>query len=311
MVWDASARGMVALIGNDAKAAAQNFQDSVVQADALPEFDQGDRLAFKQRLAFTYIRLGDGAQAEYLFWQLINAYTAIAGPNSPNVLRVRLNLAQAYMIEHKNADAVREASAIYPEFVSRLGADHELTMRVLTTRAESEGSMGDWNDTVRDDMTVYKLAVHKHGPLSLFAVATLSDAATTQCRAGKFAEGSANARMAYEASMKGFGPGTGLAGGTAFAWATCLIDAGKVQEASALLKQINVPAVAQLAGDPDFGAEVTLAQAQIAYRSGNYLAARDDVNRVAPAFTHDSVEPYEKHAYESLRAALDGPPLRK
>ncbi|HEX8711296.1 MAG TPA: tetratricopeptide repeat protein, partial [Terracidiphilus sp.] len=310
-VWDASARGMVALISNDAKAAAENFRNAVDQADRLPEFDRGDRLAFKQRLAFTYVRLGDGAQAEYLFRQLIPAYTAIAGANSPNVLRVRLNLAQAYMIEHKNVEAVREATAIYPEFVSRLGADHELTMQVLTTRAESEGSMGDWNDTVRDDMTVYKLAVQKHGPRSFYAVATLSDAATAQCRAGHFAEGAANAQRAYEASLKGFGPGSGLAGGTAFAEANCLIPLGKLQEATALLGQVNVPVVAQLAGDPELGAEVAFAKAQIAYRGGNYGAAKSQLEQVAPAFARSDIEPYEKQQFDSLQASLDKSPAGK
>jgi hypothetical protein len=38
--------------------------------------------------------------------------------------------------------AIKEATAIYPEFVSRLGPDHELTMQLLTTRAQSEGRLG-------------------------------------------------------------------------------------------------------------------------------------------------------------------------
>jgi hypothetical protein len=135
--------------------------------------------------------------------------------------------------------------------------------------------------------------------------------ATAQCRAGHFAEGAVSAQKAYESSLKGFGPRAGLTGGTAYAWATCLINLGKLQQASALLKQINVPAVAQLAGDPAIGAEVTLAQAQIAYRSGNYRAAKSDVNRLAPAFANPEIEPYEKHQFETLRAALDEHSIQK
>jgi eukaryotic-like serine/threonine-protein kinase len=48
-------------------------------------------------------------------------------------------------------------------------------MQLLTTRAQSEGSLGMWNDAIRDDMAIYTLAVKKQGPLSFFAVATWSN----------------------------------------------------------------------------------------------------------------------------------------
>jgi serine/threonine protein kinase/DNA-binding winged helix-turn-helix (wHTH) protein len=157
-VWLSSARGMIALIDNNAKSAAENFRAAVEKAAALPSFDESARLTFKQRLAFSYIRLGEGAKAEQLFRELIASFTRVAGADSPNVLRVRLNLAQAFMIQNKHAEAVQEASAIYPDFVSRLGEDHELTMQLLTTRAQSEGALGLWNDAIRDDLAIHDLA---------------------------------------------------------------------------------------------------------------------------------------------------------
>jgi serine/threonine protein kinase/DNA-binding winged helix-turn-helix (wHTH) protein len=169
-VWLTSAQGMIALIDNDAKGAAEKFQLAVREADALPAFDDAARLTFKQRLGFAYIRLGDGAKAEQTFRELILAFARLTGPESPSVLRVRLNLAQAYMIQNKNAEAVKEANAIYPALMAALGPDHELTMQLLTTRAQSEGSLGMWSDAIRDDMSIYDLAVKKQGPLSFFAV---------------------------------------------------------------------------------------------------------------------------------------------
>src|SRR5712671_2042588 len=306
-VWLSSARGMIALIDNNAKSASENFRAAVERSDALPSFDESARLTFKQRLAFSYIRLGEGAKAEQLFRELIASFTRVVGADSHNVLRVRLNLAQAFMIQNKHAEAVQEATAIYPEFVSRLGPDHELTMQLLTTKAQSEGSLERWDDAIRDDLNIHELAVHKQGPLSFFAIATLSDAALAQCRAGRYREGEANARQAYQASTKAFGPRAGLTGGAASTLADCLIGLGKLDEAGKLLDQIDVPAVAQLAGDPDWGAGVTLAQAEIAYRRGNYDAARDYVQTVTPVFTRKDAEPYQKRALESLRTALDKP----
>jgi serine/threonine protein kinase/DNA-binding winged helix-turn-helix (wHTH) protein len=309
-VWLSSAQGMVALIENNAKSAAENFQTAVDEVERLPEFDESARLTFKQRLGFSYIRLGEGAKAEQLFRELIIAFTRVAGPDSPNVLRVRLNLAQAFMIEKKHAEAVKEANAVYPEFVSRLGPDHELTMQLLVTRAQSEGSLELWDDAVRDDLAIYDIAVRKQGSLSFFGVGTLTDAALAQCRAGHTREGEANARKAYEASAKAFGARAGLTGATAYTLASCEIGLGKLDEATTLLQQIDVPPVTQLAGDPDWGAGVTLAQAEIAYRRGNYDAARGYVQTVTPVFTRADAEPYQKRAFESLKAALDKPSPR-
>jgi len=309
-VWLASAEGMIALVENNAKSAAENFQAAVEKADVLPEFDESARLTFKQRLAFSYIRLGEGAKAEQLFRELIAAFTRVAGPDSPHVLRVRLNLAQALMIQNKHEDAVKEANAIYPEFVSRLGADHELTMQLLTTRAQSEGSLGMWDDAIRDDLTIHDLAVRKQGPLSFFAAATLADASLAQCRAGRYRDGEANARQSYAASAKAFGPRAGLTGGAAYSLATCLIGLNKLDEAAALLPQIDAQAVAQLSGDPDWGAGISLSQAEIAYRRHDYDAARNDLQTAAPFFTRKDAEPYQKHAFESLKAALDKLPPR-
>jgi eukaryotic-like serine/threonine-protein kinase len=106
---------MIELIDNNAKSAAKNFQSAVEKAEVLPMFDEGARLTFKQRLGFSYVRLGDGTKAEQLCRDLILSFTRVTGPESPNVLRIRLNLAQAYMIQNKHAEAVREANAIYPD----------------------------------------------------------------------------------------------------------------------------------------------------------------------------------------------------
>ena len=304
MVWLASARGMIALIENNAKGAAENFQSALTTAEKLSDFDESARLTMKQRLGFSYIRLGDGAKAEQTFRELISEFTRIAGPESPNVLRVRLNLAQAYMIQNKHEQAVAEANAIYPEFLVRLGPDHELTMQLLTTRAQSEGSLGLWNDAIRDDLAIYDLAVKKQGPLSFFAVATLSDASLAQCRGGHWAEGEVNARKSYEASAKAFGPRAGLTGGTAYALASCLIGEGKLDEASSLLANIDVSAVAQLAGISDWGANVTLAQGEIAWKRGDLVSAKKSVEEAAPVFMRADAEVYQRKKVEELRAAV-------
>jgi hypothetical protein len=54
-----------------------------------------------------------------------------------------------------------------------------------------------------------------------------------------------------------------------------------------------------------------LAQAEIAYRRNHYDAARAYVQTVAPVFSRKDAEPFQKNAFESLKAALEKPSLQK
>ncbi len=76
--------------------------------------------------------------------------------------------------------------------------------------------------------------------------------------------------------------------------------------ATSVLREIEPAAVAQLSGDPDWGAGVTLAQADIAYRHRNYDAARTNLQTVTPVFTKKNADPYLERSFETLKASLDG-----
>jgi eukaryotic-like serine/threonine-protein kinase len=304
-VWLYSAKGMIALIENDAKAANQNFKAASDAAMWVPDFDETARFNLRQRLAFTYIRLGDGATAERLARELIVAYAGANGSDSPYVLRVRLNLAQAFMIEGKYHEAVQEANGIYPDFLAKFGPDHELTMQLLATRAQSEGSLGLFEDSTRDDLAIYKIALQKQGPASFYAIATLSDASVGQCRTNHLAEGEKNARTAHEDSSKAFGPHAGLTGGTALPLANCLIAEGKFQEATKLLDEIDSKVVAQLTGDPYWEASVNLAQAEIALRQRSYAQAHTLIEAARPAFSRPDAEAYQKNKLDALSAEIN------
>jgi DNA-binding winged helix-turn-helix (wHTH) protein len=304
-VWLYSARGMIALIGNDAKAAKENFQAASDRAAAVPGIDENTRLALKQRLGFANIRLGNGPEAERTFRELIDSYSRLNGPDSAEVLRVHLNLAQAFMVEKKNAEAVEETTKIYPAFVAKLGADHELTMQVVATRAQCEGAIERYDEASRDDLELHRLAALKQGPASFFAAASLSDAALAQCRGGKLAEGTVNARNAYETSRKAFGERAGLTGGTAETLVECLVAQDKFDEASKLLDGIDPKAVAQLEGIADFSPTIQLERAEIAYGRRDYSAARREIQPAIPAFSQADAEPYPKHKLQTLLTGLD------
>ena len=210
------------------------------------------------------------------------------------------------MIQHKYRQAIENANLIYPISVAKLGEDHQVSMTILGTRAASEGYLHMWDEAIRDDLTLYELASRKQGPASGTSIEALSDAALSQCRAGRYAQGESNARKAMQESLKAFGPRTGMSGGTSYTLAVCLIGMNKqLEEASELLRNINVDAVAQLSGDSGVSASIALAQGEIAARKGDYALARRYVQTAAPVIDQPNSDESDKQAIAKLRSTID------
>lgn len=303
-VWLYSARGSIAVAGSDAHAAEENFSAALRKAEADPTFDETARYKIKQLVAFGYVREGNGAKAEPIYRDIVAALSRTEGPDSPDVLRARMYLAQSLMVQSKYSGAVEELNAVYPLLVKKVGEDNETVLTLLGTRAASEGSLGIYDDAIRDDLTVYRIAVRKQGPAAFFSIAMLSDAALSQCMAGRYTEGEPNARKAFEGSSKAFGPRSGLTGGTAYTLAYCLIRTNKLDEASGLLRNIDVRATAEQAGDPNVQASITMAQAEIAARRGDFATAKRDLDAVAPVFDRTNASAPDKKDLKRLRMLL-------
>lgn len=301
-VWRASAEGMVALIDNDAKAAEAEFGRAASIAERHPDlFDLGSRLTFLQRQAFALIRLGDGAKAEAIFRRLAQEYRRLQGPEGGDVLMLRMNIAQALMIQGRHAEAVSEADQLHPVLVRVLGADHEMTLQLLSTRAQSNGALERWDAAIADAAQVHAAAVRKQGPASFFAIASLTDGATAKCRAGRRSEALRDLAQAHAQATRGF-PGSGLADGVSYAWADCLIADGRLDAAVARLRGIDAQAVAQLIGDPDWEANVKLARARIAAARGDAAAVRAELIAIGSAYEKPTADRYLARLHGQLLA---------
>jgi serine/threonine protein kinase len=303
--WLASSRGMVALISNDLPTAVEQFRLASDGAEQLPElFDLKTRLAFKQRRAFAFIRQGDGKMAETLFRELAAGYDRLNGPDSAEALRIRMNLTQALMIQREFAASIKEADSLYAKMVETFGADNEMTLQLLATRAQSHGSLEQWDEAIRDGLEAHRLAVSKEGPRTFYAIATLTDTATAQCRASRVKEGLQNVESAHADSLAGFGPAAALTQAVAFARAACLIPSGRLDEAARFLDGVKSDNVAALAGDPNWGANVELARAQIAFAKRDYAQARKHLDAAKPGFSVPNAERYQVRAVTLLDADL-------
>ena len=304
-VWLLTARAIIALIDNDPRSANVNFSAALRQAEAIPSFDEAARLHMKERLAYSYVRLGDGRKAESLFRELIEAFSKTVGPDDVNTLRTGIQLAQALLIQGKYADAVAETNLIYPVLVKKLGQDHEATMTLLGTRAAAEGSIAMWDEAIGDDLTLYRFAVHKLGPVSYFSIAPLVDAALSQCLAGRYTEGESNARKALQIAKQAFGPHAAISGAGSFTLATCLIGGNRLQEASDLLQEVDAKAIMQLTGDDTIEASVALSRGEIAARRGDYVLAQHYLEAAAPVFDRPNTRVPDKQALQKLRKTID------
>ena len=303
--WLASSRGMVALISNELPTAVEQFRLAYERAEELPElFDLKTRLAFKQRRAFAYIRLGDGKMAETLFRELAAGYDKLNGPDSAEALRIRMNLTQALMIQREFAASIREADRLYDKMVDTFGADNEMTLQLLATRAQSHGSLEQWDEAIRDGLEAHRLSAAKEGPRTFYSIATLTDTATAQCRALRLKEGLLNADSAYADALAGFGPAAALTQAVAYTRAACLIPAGRQDEAARLLESVKPDNVAALAGDPNWGANLELALAQIAFARRDYPAARKHLDAAKPGFSVPNAETYQVRTLTLLDADL-------
>lgn len=302
-VWLNSAQGSIALIGGDARLAEESFSAAISGAEQNAAFNATARIKLKELVATSYIHQGNGAKAELLLRQVVAALSGTE-PDNPDALRARMYLAQSLMIQGKYADAVTETNGVYPLLLKKVGEDNESVLTVLGTRAAAEGYLGRYDDAIRDDLTAYRIAVRTRGPATLFSVGMLSDAALSQCIIGRYVEGEPNARKAFEESNKAFGPRSGLTGGTAYTLAYCLIGTNKLDEASGLLRNIDVKATSEQAGDPSLGASITLKQAEIAARRGDFVTAKRDLDAVAPVFDRPNASAPDKEDLKRVRSLL-------
>ncbi len=304
-VWLPYAEGALSILQNDAHAANKYFAEALRNAKATSSLDEVSQTSMNQMVAFSYVRLDEGAKAEPLLREVINAYSKKYGPNAPDVLRSRAYLAMALMRQRKYAESIQETDLIYPTLVTELGTDHQITLAVLGTRAAAEGYLNRWDEAIPDDLAMYKAAVRAQGPASFLALGSLSDAALSQCRSGRYAEGEANARKAFQLSQHAFGPRAGLTGGCSYPLAICLIGLNRLAEASELLQAIDSNAVAQLSGDSTVSASVALAQGEIAARRGDYVSAQRYVQIAAPGIEGPTSDLSDRKSLAELKRTID------
>ncbi|MBB5986895.1 protein kinase domain-containing protein [Sphingobium lignivorans] len=304
-VWLASTEGSIALASEDVPAAGVAFRRASEIAETLPDdFTLRQRLNMRQRVAFMAIRMGDGEEAARQFRPLVEEFTRLSGPESPDALNIRLNLIQALMIQKRHAEVVEAATALLPLMEKRYGTRHRRTMQLLAVRQQSLGTLERYAEAAADGERVWRTSAEHEGANAFQAIAGRADTATSQCRAGLHEAGIANARAAAQAARAVPGPETALSMGVRAALADCLIAAGKPAEAGPLLAGIDRRKVSELVGDQNWPANLDLALAEVALAAGDRAEALQRLAAARPVFANSAADPYQSRKLAALERTL-------
>jgi DNA-binding winged helix-turn-helix (wHTH) protein len=303
-VWFFSAEGALALAGENVRAAQAAFQKASKQAERFPDaFDARQRLNLRQRVAFIYIRLGDGANAEASFKPLLADFARLEGSDHPDTLNIRLNLVQALLVQRRNFEVIDAADALLPAMEKAFGPDHRRTLQLVAVRQQALASVERYAEAARDGERVWQATAAHEGAAAFQAVAGRADTAETQCRAGLYGKGLENSRAALAVAQQAPGPETALAMAIRTTVADCLIGAGRAGEAEPLLANIDRTKVAELVGDPAWGANLDLALARVQFAKGDRVGARTYLMAARAGFA-DHADPFQKRALGELSKAL-------
>lgn len=275
LVWQALAKGMVALVTEDIPATREHFGLAYRIAETIPEtFSPRVRLNLGQRYAFSLLRLGEGAEAERTFTALVAAMTDLVGEDHPDTLLLRLNLAQAFLVQQRFEEAASRMTDLLPLMEQRLGRDHRHTLLLLGARQQALGSMARYAEAAADGERLWRAAARKDGSSSFAAVAGRTDTGISYCRSGQLARGAGEISAALAALRQDLAGRAALEDALQAALADCYIQMRRYDEAEELLNGVDRVKVSQLVGDQNWGAQVDLALAEIALGRGDRDEAR-------------------------------------
>gem|GEM_PF-6644537 len=302
--------GMIALSSGDSMTAKRKFQDAMNLASADPSISVERRLSEQARLCFIQAHTGEAGEAVACFKSLVPRYKKTYGEGSARFLNLRINLAQALLLDKQFAAALKESDELYPLSATTFGAANQVTQSVLGFRAQSEAGLARWDDAIRDMLSLAETATNTD-PYGFLAVSGYADAGKLECDQNRLEAGEGHAREAL-AAASAVGESRGLLGNAQYSVAYCIlastskdgISTSRLAEVQRLLDSIDVPSVAAIAADPGWSANVDLARAQLAFAQKNYASAREYLAKAKPSFDSPDAEFYQRQTMEKLESDL-------
>jgi eukaryotic-like serine/threonine-protein kinase len=311
--WEALAQSAVLMMNGHAYQAVPVLTRAVQRAENTAGFSPTLLTNLKLRYCTVYFGLSDWKRAESTAREAIRQIQQSAGPNSPLLFQPKLFLEEALFQEGKFRETIAQGSANYEDFKTRLGPQNQMTYGALEQRAAAEGSLGDYDDAIRDDLTI-STSEHDNPSGRYVMEETLSTAATFECRAGRFRDGLGHARQVVQDTSS---PNNALPYFTklaSFAIAECLLsqeeasaehlNKANLDEAEDNLRRTDIQSFARNPGMENAPGDFYVAEARLALLRGRFSEARDYAEKAKPFESRPDSDPIEQKALFKVESAL-------
>lgn len=285
---------------------------AIQRAKAIPGFNARLLSALEIRIGAVYLTMNEGERAERAEREAIAALE-FAGTDNLTLATPRLFLEEALDIEGKFRDAIAVGTSNYSRVKDRLGPQNQLTMAIRTNTAQAEGALENYDDAIRDELALNKMA--KTLPSARYLQEdTLSDVALDECRSARFHSGMEHAQQIIRESSGGATALPLFVNLASFAQAECLLaqeeaegraaPVNALDRANALLKGLNIPLVQQHSGEAGFQGACDVEGARLALLRGQTALAKEDAAKAAPFMARADADAYERRVLTRVRAAL-------
>ncbi len=311
--WQALTQTGVYLFGAHPERGLPVLAAAVSRAQNTPKFDPMLLIKLKLRFAGIYLRLEDGPNAERAARSAIESITALQGPETPELFEPDMLLEEALYVKGDAQQAKEQSSRDYTRFEKALGPENQLTLAALYMRAQAEGTLGQWDTAIEDELLLHQRERTK--PNGAFGREnSLASAANFECHAGRYREGIQHAQQVIEESSEPAVPQPFFSNLGRFVVAYCLVQqqeqanihtpAQDLRTAGNLLDAVNVDEVSHMPGLTNFAGTFDLTRARLDLLEGRLEEAHGWLQKATPFIQAETADPYERQQLTRTRDAL-------
>jgi serine/threonine protein kinase/DNA-binding winged helix-turn-helix (wHTH) protein len=314
--WQALVATGTQIYTSNPQGALTALNQAIKRAQTTPGFNPGLLISLEGRLAGIYLRLDDGAAAERAASQVIDTITTNDGPESNALLQPEMYLQEALYLERKYQDAITQGRKNYARFSRALGPRNQLTLAALTMLGETEGAMENYEDAIRDELVVSKLAEGLPGGAYL-TESNLSDVAMMECRSNHVDAGMAHARQVITESGKNDSRQPVFLNAGTLALAECKVaemesdghtpQAKLLTETDKLLNTVDIDSMSQTPGYANVEGNVDADKARLALLEGKLDLAKLFVEKASPFLAKPEADAYERRAVARVKKMVAAP----
>ncbi|WP_263377099.1 protein kinase domain-containing protein [Granulicella aggregans] len=311
--WQALVATGIQIYSSSPQLAVNALNQAIQRAQTTPGFSPELLIALEGRLSGIYLRLDDGVAAELAARQVIATITLNDGPESNALLQPEMYLQESLYLERKYSEAIAQGRKNQQRFSKALGPQNQLTLAALTMLGETEGAMEDYEDAIRDELAVGKLAEGMPGGAYL-AQSNLSDVAMMECRSNHISAGMSHARQVMAESGNGASRQPVFLSAGTLALAECRIalmenekhkpPVTELAEADRLLSAVDIGAMAQTPGYANVEGNVDADKARLALLEGRLDSAKLYADKAAPYLAKPEADAYERRAVARVKGLV-------